>query len=102
MKETGAFDIILSMGIQDLPKDKRQEILRISAKHGAVNVRVFGSFARGEARPGSDLDLLVDVGPNHSPFFPGGLLADLEELIGRRVDVVTSRGLHWYIRDRVL
>ena len=48
------------------------------------------------------MDLLVDVGPDRTPFFPGGLLADLEELLGRRVDIVTAEGLHWYIRDRVL
>lgn len=48
------------------------------------------------------LDLLVDVGPDRTPFFPGGLVADLEELLGRRVDVVTGDGLHWYIRERVL
>ena len=90
------------MGIQEIVKEKRQEILNISAKHGAQNVRVFGSVARGEAGPNSDLDLLVDVAPIHSPFFPGGLLADLEELLGKKVDVVTSEGLHWYIRDRVL
>jgi hypothetical protein len=48
------------------------------------------------------VDLLVDVGPDPSPFFPGGLLADLEELLGRRVDVLTENALHWYIRDRIL
>lgn len=83
-------------------KEKRQEILRISAKHGATNVRIFGSVARGDAGPDSDLDLLVDVGPNPSPFFPGGLLTDLEALLGKKVDIVTPGGLHWYIRDRVL
>lgn len=81
---------------------KREEILRIAERHGACNVRVFGSMARGEDRPDSDLDLLVDVGPKPSPFFLGGLLADLEDLLGRNVDVVTEAGLHWYIRDRVL
>ncbi|OGR87538.1 MAG: DNA polymerase subunit beta [Elusimicrobia bacterium RIFCSPLOWO2_01_FULL_60_11] len=90
------------MGIQEILKEKRQEILRISAKHGAINVRIFGSVARGEAGPNSDLDLLVDVGPNPSPFFPGGLLTDLESLLGKKVDIVTPGGLHWYIRDRVL
>lgn len=83
-------------------KEKRQEILRISAKHGAVNVRIFGSVARGNAGPDSDLDLLVDVGPNPSPFFSGGLLTDLEALLGKKVDIVTPGGLHWDIRDRVL
>ena len=90
------------MGIQEIVKEKREEILSISAKHGAKNIRVFGSVARGDAKADSDLDLLVDVGPNHSPFFPGGLLADLEELLGKKVDIVTAEGLHWYIRDRIL
>jgi predicted nucleotidyltransferase len=90
------------MGIDELVKAKREQILQIAAKHGARNVRVFGSVAHGEAGPESDVDLLVDVGPDPSPFFPGGLLADLEELLGRRVDVLTENALHWYIRDRIL
>jgi predicted nucleotidyltransferase len=80
----------------------RDEILRIAARHGAYNVRVFGSQARGEAKPDSDLDLLVEVGPNRSPWFPAGMIADLEELLGCKVDVVTRDSLHWFIRDRVL
>ena len=87
---------------EDLIRAKRDDILRLAARHGATNVRVFGSVARGEAGPESDLDLLVDVGPVHSPWFPAGLMADLELLLGRKVDVVTERALHWYIRDRVL
>jgi len=90
------------MGINELLKEKREDILRIAARHGACNVRVFGSAARGEAEPDSDVDLLVDVGPGRTPFFPGGLIADLEELLGRQVDVVTEDGLHWYIRGRVV
>ena len=83
-------------------KTKREEILRIASKHGAYDVRVFGSVARGEAGEESDVDLLVEVGPQHSPWFPGGLIADLEDLLGRKVQVVTEDALHWYIRDRVL
>jgi len=88
--------------IERLLKSKREEILEIAARHGATNVRIFGSAARGEAGEESDIDLLVDVGPGRTPFFPGGLLADLEELLGCKVDIVTADGLHWYIRDRVL
>ena len=90
------------MGIEELLTEKREEILRIAARHGACNVRIFGSVACGEARPESDVDFLVDVGPDHSAFFPGGLVADLEDLLGRRVDVVELAGLHWYLRDKIL
>jgi predicted nucleotidyltransferase len=82
--------------------EKRDQIIEIAARHGAHNVRVFGSAARGEAGPESDVDLLVDVGPAHSRWFPAGLILDLEELLGREVDIVTEDALHWYIRDRVL
>jgi hypothetical protein len=82
--------------------NKRAEILDIALKHGAHNVRVFGSVARGEADAESDIDFLVEVGTIHSAWFPAGLTADLEELLGRKVDVVTENALHWYIRDRVL
>ena len=59
-------------------------------------------MARGEAGPQSDVDLLVDVGERHSPWFPGGLVADLEELLGCKVDVLTEPALHWFIRERIL
>ena len=72
------------MSTDELLKEKREEILRTASKHGARNVRVFGSVARGEDRPDSDVDLLVEVGPDRTPFFPGGLIADLEELLGKR------------------
>ena len=87
---------------EDILKGKRDEILRIAAKHGATDVRVFGSAARGEAGPESDVDLLVDVGPGRTPFFPGGLVADLEDLLGCRVHVLTEQAVHWYVRERVL
>lgn len=89
------------MGIEEILK-KRSEVLKIAAKHGAKNVKIFGSFARGEAGPESDVDLLVETGEKRTSFFPGGLVADLENLLGRHVDVVTERGLHWFIRDQVL
>lgn len=88
--------------IDQLLAAHREEILRLAAKHGARNVRVFGSVARGEARPDSDVDFLVDMAPEHTPFFPGGLLADLEDLLGRRVDIATENALHWCIREGVL
>lgn len=90
------------MGIEEVLGDKREEILRIAEKHGVTSIRVFGSVARGEAGEDSDVDFLVEIGPKRTPWFPAGLICDLEDLLGRRVDVVTPRGLHWYIKDRVL
>jgi predicted nucleotidyltransferase len=81
---------------------EREVIRRIAERHGARNVRVFGSVARGEARPDSDLDLLVEAGPSTTPWFPGGLVVDLEEALGRRVDVVTVGGLVAGLRERIL
>ena len=83
-------------------REKRAEILRIAARHGAGNVRVFGSVARGQAGPDSDVDLLIDIAGELTPWFPGGLIADLEDLLGRRVDVATEKELHDAIRGRVL
>ena len=88
--------------LNQLVKEKREEILQIAAKHGAYNVRVFGSVARGEAGPDSDVDLLIADGPGRTPFFPGGLVADLEDLLGCHVDVATEKGLHWFIKEHVL
>ncbi len=88
--------------INELLKSKRQEIIAIAARHGAHNVRVFGSVARGEARPESDLDILVEMEPGRSLIDHVALMQDLEDLLQRKVDVVSERALHWYIRDRVL
>ena len=90
------------MGIDDLLKDKREDILHIAARHGARNVRIFGSVARGEADEKSDIDVLVDMEPGRSLLDMGGLLMDLQELLGRKVDVATEKGLRDRIRDRVL
>ena len=86
----------------DPVKSKREQILQVARRHGVTRVRVFGSTARGEAGPQSDVDLLVDVGSEPTPWFPGGLVAELEELLGRPVQVVTERGLDRLLRDRVL
>jgi len=90
------------MTLDGLGENKRAAILAIAAKHGVQRVRVFGSFARGDAREDSDLDLLIDAGPRTPPWFPGGLLADLEEELGRRVDVAEESTLDPLIRDCVL
>jgi len=74
-----------TMGITEILGEKREEILQIAARHGAT----------------SDIDFLVDLEPGRSLFDLGGLLMDLQDLLGRKVDVVTEKSLHWYIRDKV-
>ena len=83
-------------------RERREEILRAAALHGASKVRVFGSAVRGEAGPESDLDFLVELGPGRSLLDHAALLLDLKELLGCDVDVLTDKGIHPRIRDRVL
>lgn len=90
------------MDIRTSLQTRRDDILSIAAQHGARNVRVFGSVARGDARPDSDLDILVDMEPGRSLFDLGGLLYDLQSLLGVEVDVVTEKGLRQRIRAQVL
>jgi predicted nucleotidyltransferase len=90
------------MKLNRLLEDKREEILRIAAEHGTREVRVFGSVARGEADGESDIDFLVELETGRSLMDLGGLQMELESLLGRRVDVVTERGLKARIRERVL
>jgi predicted nucleotidyltransferase len=81
---------------------QRELILQIARRHGVGQVRVFGSVARGETTENSDLDLLIDVTGPTPPWFPGGLVAELEALLGRRVDVVETDALRKELRDQVL
>lgn len=81
---------------------RRNDILRVAARYGARNVRVFGSVARGDARTDSDIDFLVELEPGRSLFDLGGLLFDLQTLLGVEVDVVTEKGLRPRIRSQVL
>jgi predicted nucleotidyltransferase len=90
------------MSINEALQASREEILQLASKYGARNVRLFGSRACGEARPDSDVDFLVEMEPGRSLLDLGGLLMDLQDLLGCRVDVVEPEGLHWYIRDTVL
>jgi predicted nucleotidyltransferase len=91
------YDVVVAFG--DLPT---QEILRLARENGAHEVRVFGSRARGDAGPGSDLDLLVRFEDGRSLLDLVGLKLALEQLLGIRVDIVSEPGLSRYIRDRVL
>ena len=90
------------MTVQGISEQTRQQILRIARKHGVTGVRVFGSAARGEGTASSDLDLLIEVTGPTTPWFPGGLVAELEDLLGRRVDVVEAEALREAVRERVL
>jgi uncharacterized protein len=90
------------MTTTEIVQAKRNEILQIAERHGARDVRVFGSVARGEATEHSDVDLLVSAGEETSPWFPAALVADLERLLSRKVDVVTEEGLYWLLRRRIL
>src|SRR5262249_60867773 len=89
------------MDMNTLLQQKREEILCIAARHGARNVRVFGSVARGEAGPESDVDFLVELEPGRSLLDHAALLLDLEQLLGRKVDVATEHSLKERIRVRV-
>ena len=93
---------MVSMSHLEVLRAREQEIRAIAARHGAGNLRVFGSIARGDARPDSDVDLLIDIVGPTSPWFPGGLLGDLEKLLGRRVDVVVERSLNPLLRESVM
>jgi hypothetical protein len=91
------------MTLLETLQEKREQVLDVAAKHGAFNVRVFGSVVRGEDTPDSDIDLLIDYDPEKvTPWFPGGLLMDLQDLLGRRVDVLTEKGISPLIQERVL
>jgi hypothetical protein len=90
------------MGIDELLLPYREQILQIAAQHGAYNIRVFGSVARGEARRDSDVDFLVEIEPKRTLLDQIALIQSLEELLKRKVDVAESETLHECIRERVL
>jgi predicted nucleotidyltransferase len=90
------------MDLKDLLKTKREDILRIAAKYGASNVRVFGSVARGDADEKSDIDLLVDLEDGRTLFDHASLILDLQALLGRKVDVAIDGGLKPRVRENVM
>ena len=81
---------------------QRAAINALAQRHGVRNIRIFGSLVRGEAGADSDIDLLVEMEPGRSLFDLGGFQMEMQALLGRQVDVVTEKSLHWYIRDQVL
>lgn len=90
------------MNIYEILRIKREDILRIATKYGAYNIRIFGSVARREADVNSDVDFLVEMEPGRSLFDLGGLLIELQDILGCEVDIVTEKGLRSRIRERVL
>lgn len=86
----------------DLLHEKREDVLEVAERHGVTSIRIFGSVARGDESAESDIDLLITTGPNVSPWFPAGLILDLEQLLGRHIDIVTESGLNPLLRDQVL
>ena len=90
------------MGEIHIDQQKKKEIIAVARAHGLINVRVFGSVARGEETDQSDIDLLVDLEKGRTLLDLGGALVEIQDLLGRKVDIVTERGLHWYLREKIL
>lgn len=90
------------MKILQILQEKRAEILQLAAKHGAFNVRIFGSVARGEEREDSDVDFLVEMETERSLLDRIGLIQDLEDFLGKKVDVANVKGLREAFRERIL
>lgn len=86
----------------ELLRQRRNEILKLASQHGARSVSVFGSAARGEADGDSDIDFLVELEPDRTLSDLGALLMDLQDLLGRKVDVVTDDSIYWLLRRRIL
>ncbi len=86
----------------NIVRKKKKDILEVARMHGIANIRIFGSLVRNEATPNSDIDLLVDLERGRDLLDLGGASVKLQELLGRKVDIVTERGLHWYLRDKIL
>ncbi|BAI89274.1 MULTISPECIES: nucleotidyltransferase family protein [Limnospira] len=90
------------MKLKDELQQRRDEILAVAQQHGAFNVRIFGSVARGEEREDSDIDFLVEMNSNCSLLDRIALIQDLEDLLNRKVDVTTVKNLREYFRERII
>lgn len=90
------------MSVLDIINSKREDILKIGSVYGAYNMRVFGSVARGEDTELSDIDFLVCLEKGRNLLDQAGLLTDLQELLGRKVDVVTEDGIFWLLRRKII
>lgn len=90
------------MKLEKSLRKKRNDILLLASRHGAKNVRIFGSAARGEAGPESDVDFLVKMEDGRSLLDLSALVADLQDILGRKVDVVSEDGLYWLLRRKIL
>ena len=90
------------MDVEKRLKEKRDAVMLLAAKHGARNIRVFGSVAKGEPGPESDIDLLVKMEEGRSLLDLSALVLDLKDLLGAKVDVVSEDGLYWLLRRRIL
>ena len=104
MPAAGAGNVNVEMAVADLDaiRERRSEILDRASRHGARNVRVFGSAARGDVGPASDIDLLVEMEPGRSLLDFVGLWQELEDLLGLKVDLVSEGGISPYLRDQIL
>jgi hypothetical protein len=90
------------MSLKNALKQRRCEIIKIADRYGVHNIRIFGSVAKETERPDSDVDFLVDLDKGRSLLDIGGMAIDLQQLLGRKVDIVTEKGLHWYIKETIL
>jgi len=90
------------MNTLELIQDKKSDILAIAARHGAKNIRLFGSVARGEDNEASDIDLLVSMEKNRSLYDLIGLQQDIQQILKRRVDVLTDKSINRYLQAQIL
>ena len=88
------------MNMADVIRQRRDKIVQLADKYGAKNIRIFGSFARGDNNSESDADFLVNM--EGSLLKRIAFMQDLEDLLGRKVDVVTEKSVHWYVRERIM